>query len=274
MRLQLVPPRHGARWVRQGFQVFFSRPIAFAGLFAAFMFGVLVIALLPAVGWLLVLALLPLGSLGFMIGCRDALEGRMPTPAVFFVPLQGDRQKRIALIRLGIAYVVSAFAVTELSNLLDGGAFDNLIESLNGAQVAADDAAALRTLDASAVFVVLSRFALAALLSIPFWHSPALVHWDGHGWGKALFSSTAACWVNKGAFLVFGGTWVAVIVLMGVVANLLFAVVGHLELLPYALAPLALIISTVFYVSLYFTFADCFKATEPPAAAPETPLAT
>ncbi len=274
MRLQFVPARQGAQWVRQGFRVFFSRPMAFAGLFAAFMFGVLLIALLPAIGWLLVLALLPLGSLGFMIGTREALEGRLPTPAVFVAPLRADRQKRMDLIRLGLAYVVSAFIVTELSNLIDGGAFDNLVEGLNGAQGASPEAAALRTLDASAVLVVLSRLGLAALLSIPFWHSPALVHWDGHGWGKALFSSTAACWVNKGAFLVFGCTWVAVIVMVGVVANLLFAIVGHLELMSYALAPLALIISTVFYVSLYFTFADCFKATEPPAALPGASLST
>ena len=39
MRLQTVPARQGIVWVRQGFRAFFRQPLAFAGLFATFLFA-------------------------------------------------------------------------------------------------------------------------------------------------------------------------------------------------------------------------------------------
>ena len=52
---------------------------------------------------------------------------------------------------------------------------------------------------------------LAALLSVPFWHAPALVWWHGQGLAQSLFSSTLACWRNKGAFTIFGVAWMGVL---------------------------------------------------------------
>ena len=75
MKLQLVSPRRGALWVRQGFAIFLRHPLGFAGLFAAYLFFVFALTLLPFIGPLLLLALLPLGSLGFMVATRHALEG-------------------------------------------------------------------------------------------------------------------------------------------------------------------------------------------------------
>src|SRR4051794_8554678 len=73
MKLQLVPARRGILWVRQGFAVFLRQPMGFAGLFAIFLFAVFTLSLLPAIGPLLLLALLPLASLGFMVATRRAL---------------------------------------------------------------------------------------------------------------------------------------------------------------------------------------------------------
>ena len=105
---------------------------------------------------------------------------------------------------------------------------------------------------------MLLRFGLAGLLSVPFWHAPALVHWGGQPAAKALFFSLMACWRNRGAFFVYALTWAAVILLFAVVANLLFAMLGHIQWMAAAAMPASLVFSTVFYVSLYFTFADCF----------------
>lgn len=241
MKLRVVPARQGAHWVRGGFRVFLSRPMAFAGLLAAYMLALALIAQLPAVGWLMVLALLPLGSLGFMIATRQALDGRLPTPAVFVSPLRGDKARRNALIKVGAAYVVSAFLVSELSNLVDGGAFESLIEALNSG-TAAGNGVTTPMVDVSTLFGVTLRLALAALLSIPFWHAPALVHWDGHGWAKALFSSTAACWGNKGAFVVFGLSWVGVILVVGTLLPALFTLFGQMALFAFVAAPVSLVL--------------------------------
>jgi hypothetical protein len=93
---------------------------------------------------------------------------------------------------------------------------------------------------------------------VPFWHAPALVHWGAQPAAKSLFFSLMACWRNRGAFVVYALTWTAVILVFAVAANLMFALLGQGHLMAMAAMPASLIFSTVFYASLYFTFADCF----------------
>src|SRR5690606_5781412 len=116
MKLKVVPSRQGAQWVRQGFQVFLRRPLAFSGLFAGFLFVALVVLVLPFVGSLLLLALLPLVTLGFMVATRTTLQGGFPLPGVFISPLRRDRVHTAALVRLGIIYAGASVATMLLSN--------------------------------------------------------------------------------------------------------------------------------------------------------------
>jgi hypothetical protein len=271
MRLQTVPARQGVVWVRQGFRAFFRQPLAFAGLFATFLFAVFVCALIPMVGTFVAVGLLPLVSVGFMIATRTAIAGMYPTPRVFIDPLRGQRERRIAMIKLGIAYAVATLAIMWISDILDGGAFEDMMDALPNGQTSPEAAAVKMAADPRIELGLLLRFTLAALLSVPFWHAPALVHWDGHGWAKALFSSTIACWRNKGAFTVYGLAWFGVIMLIGIAANLVFALLGMLQAMAVALVPISLMLSTIFYASLYFTFADCFVENGSPSVSLPSP---
>jgi len=265
MRLKTVPARQGAVWVRQGFRAFFQRPMAFAALFAAFMFVVFVLALLPYIGSLLLLALLPLVSLAFMLATRVAIGGGLPTPQVFIAPLRAEAPRVRSMLWLGLTYAVATFVVIWLSESVDGGAFEALMNALPAAQTAPDTVAEKLAAPGLAWGLIL-RFGLAGLLSVPFWHAPALVFWDGQRCPQALFSSTLACWRNRGAFVVYSLTWFALIVTFGLVGSMLFAAIGSPQLFAVAGVPISLLITTVFYTSLYFTFADCFSADEPTPA--------
>jgi len=258
MRLQTVPARQGIVWVRQGFRAFFRQPLAFAGLFATFLFAAFACALVPEIGTFIAVGLLPLVSVGFMLATRIALAGAYPTPRVFIEPLRASRKQMIAMIQLGVGYALATLAIMWLSDVLDGGAFEDLMEALPAGQTTPEAAAAKMVADPRIELGVFLRFALAGLLSVPFWHAPALVHWDGHGWAKALFSSTIACWRNKGAFAMYSLTWFGVIMLIGIISNLAFALLGLMQVMAVALVPISLMLTTIFYVSLYFTFADCF----------------
>jgi hypothetical protein len=257
MRLQIVPSRQGAQWVRQGFAIFVKQPVAFAGLFATFLFAVFALTLLPILGPLLLLTLLPLGSLGFMIATRRALEGRFPLPRAFIEPLRNGRPQLVALIKLGLLYAAATWAILALSDVIDGGALDALMEA-QASSASSPDVLAAKLADPRLEIGVLLRFALLGLLSVPFWHAPGLVHWGGHSAAKALFFSTVACWRNKGAFIVYSLTWLGVFVLFALIANLAFGLLGRAQLVPFVAMPASLIFSTVFYASLYFTFAGCF----------------
>jgi hypothetical protein len=272
MKLQLVPARQGALWVRQGFAVFLRQPMGFAGLFAVFLFAMFLLAWIPLIGPLVLLVLLPLGSLGFMIATRRVLDGRFPLPRAFIEPLRAGRPRLIAMVKLGLIYAASTSLILWLSDLVDGGALDALMEA-QGSRTASPDDVAARLADPRLEAGVLMRFCLLGLLAVPFWHAPALVHWSGQSAVKSLFFSTVACWRNKGAFIVYSATWLGVLLLFALRANLLFALIGRSQLMPFVAMPASMIFSTIFYASLYFTFAACFSAepgeTDPePAQAP------
>ncbi|MFT3665136.1 BPSS1780 family membrane protein [Piscinibacter sp.] len=269
MRLQTVPATAGHAWVRQGWRVFARQPLAFSGLFAAFLFGIFALTLLPLVGPLLLLALLPLGSLGFMIGTREALQGRVPLPRVFVDPLRRGRRPLRAMLTLGVLYAVGSVLIINLAEWADGGALERLMDVLADGKATPEDVAG-RIADPQLAFGVALRFGLAGLLSIPFWHAPALVHWGAQGAAQSLFSSTLAIWRNKGAFAVFALAWSALVLATGAAANLAGALLGAPQVVAVLAMPASLLLSTVFYVSLYFSFADCFAdgAASPAAALP------
>lgn len=258
MKLHQVPARNGATWVRRGFAVFFKRPLVFAALFAGVLFFGLVALLLPFIGEFVMLAAMPLVSLGFMLATRRVMLGNLAGPGVFIEPLRGSRGKSIALVQMGVVYAVATFAILMLSDVADGGKFDALQDAIASGDSDAAKIAALLG-DAQLQFGLLLRFGLASLLSLPFWHAPALVYWQGQGVGQALFSSTLAVWRCKGAFFAYSLAWAAVIAVFGTLLGVLFALFGARQLAGVVAMPAGLMFSTVFYVSLLFTYEGCFS---------------
>lgn len=269
MRLQSVPAAAGLTWVRHGWRIFGKQPLAFSGLFAAFLFVIFALTLVPLAGSLVLLALLPLGSLGFMIGTRDALQGRLPLPRVFLEPLQQGPTRLRAMVVLGVVYAVCSVLIINLAEWADGGALDELMQVLADGKATPAEVAE-RIGDPRLMVGLLLRFGLAGALAIPFWHAPALVHWGAQGAAQSLFSSTVAIWRNKGAFLVFALAWTAVVLVAGAAANLIGALLGQPQVVAVLAMPASLLLSTVFYASLYFSFADCFAESEADDAPPPT----
>ena len=66
MKLHIVAPRTGFVWVRQGIRTFWKQPLAMSGLFFLFMAWVSVASMVPVVGNVLALVLLPAMTLGLM----------------------------------------------------------------------------------------------------------------------------------------------------------------------------------------------------------------
>jgi len=272
MRLHTVPAVRGAQWVGAGWRVFARKPLAFTGLFAFFLFAALAALLLPLVGPFVMLALLPLATLGFMIATREALTDRFPTPGVFIVPLRGGAPGRRVLLQLGVLYALASVLIMVSTDAIDGGRFEQLQQVLGSGKP--EDARRVDELldDPALQTGLFLRLALASLLAVPFWHAPALAYWAGQGAAQSLFSSVVAVWRNRGAFVVYVLVWAASIAGFGMVTGVLLALFGVREPVALIALPAGLTFSTVFYASLYFTFNDCFSADgedvipPPPAA--------
>lgn len=260
--LRTVPAASGRRWVRDGWSLFARRPLAFTALFMIFLLAALVLAMLPVVGGLLQLMLLPLLSLGFMVASQSALLGGPVHPRQFVEPLRAEPQRRQVLLQMCVIYGVVALALLLLCDVVSDGAMRRLQELMadQNSTPAQVDAILAEPGVQTAVIVGLVG---AVLLSIPFWHAPALVHWGGQGLGQALFSSTLAILRSKAAFLVYGLTWVVLIFGFGMITAVVFGLLGARSLASLVALPAGLMFSTVFYVSLLFAFNDSFGGSGP-----------
>ncbi|WP_374565809.1 BPSS1780 family membrane protein [Ideonella sp.] len=257
LKLQDVPAAAGWRWVKQGFGEYFRHPLAYIGLFMAFLFAVLLTMLLPWIGGVLLMLSVPLLSLGFMMATHASLRERPVHAGVFLLPWQQrEPDRRAPLLVLLVAYAVLTAMALWWCEWVDGGAFDAWLTALAKGNTPPDELARLGNAPGASAGA-LWRFGLSTLLSIPFWFAPALVFWAQQGVAQALFSSTLALWRARGAFLVFGIGWLAVLGLAGTLTSVIAAVLGPAATSLLAM-PVGLVLTAVFYVSLYFSFRDCF----------------
>lgn len=259
MKLQLVPARQGTQWVKLGIQTFFRQPLALAGLFFMFIAVISLVNLVPVVGNIVAMALLPGATLGLMVASREAGDGKFPMPTVLLSGFRSGRKKLNAMLTLGGLYALSIIAVLGLSALIDGGKFAQLY--LGGASMTAD---ILQESDFQ--WAVLFSSTLYIPISLLFWHAPALAHWHGEPPIKSLFFSFVACMRNFGAFTVYSLTWLGVFMLVSTVISLIAALTGSVELVATLMYPAAIVMAAMFFTSIYFTFRDNFETT--PGAAP------
>jgi hypothetical protein len=255
--LKRVDPPRGARWVRDAFALFARRPLAFTMMFVVFLFAALLVSIVPFLGAVLQMMSLPLLSLGFMVASQSALLDGPVRPVQFIEPLRGDPSRRRTLLLLCALYGVLAVALLVLCDTVSDGAIQRLQALMSSPNAPAAQVAAVLAEPGLQSAVVLGLVG-GSLLSIPFWHAPALVHWGAQGVGQALFSSTLAVWRSKGAFFVYGVVWTAVIAGFAVLSALVFGLLGAGQVGTVLALPAGLMFSTIFYVSLLFTFNDSF----------------
>lgn len=254
--LKTVAPAQGLRWLREGLRLFLRHPLGFCSMFATFLFVVMLGSLIPLLGPLLTLAALPLMSLGFMVAAEASLVGAPIHPGLYLAALRRDRTRRRSQLVLCLIYGVLTIALMLLCDGIDSGGFERLhrLMSQGGTQAEIDTLLA----DPSFTTAMVLRLLGATLISVPFWHASALVHWGGQPPAQALFSSTVAVWRAKGAFAVYLLAWCGVIVGFGVATALVLSALGLAHLGGVVALPGALTLSTIFYVSLIFPFNDSF----------------
>jgi hypothetical protein len=251
MKLQIVPARRGIQWVKLGIQTFFKQPLALAGLFFMFLALMSILSILPVIGSLVALALLPGATLGLMAATREAADGKFPMPLILATAFRAGRQQRRAMLTLGALYALGFVVVLGLSALIDGGKFAKLY--VVGGSMSVE---LLQEGDFQLAMVFASLLYLP--LSLMFWHAPALVHWHGVAPVKSLFFSFVACMRNFWTFTVYGLVWMGVFLGFGITVATLAGLLGGPEAVAAALYPTLLLTAATFFTSIYFTFTDCF----------------
>ncbi|HOZ64666.1 MAG TPA: BPSS1780 family membrane protein [Burkholderiaceae bacterium] len=255
MKLNIVPASEGAQWVKQGIQTFFRQPLALSGLFFMFMAIVSVLSIVPFLGSLLALVILPACTLGLMAATREAVAGKFPMPSIMASAFRAGKAKMRSMLVLGVVYALGVLLVMGASALADGGQFARLY--LLGGTITRE--MVMEPAFQSAMWVALILY---TPLSMLFWHAPALVHWHDMPPVKSLFFSGVVCLRNFRAFLVFGLVWMVIFLLAGVMVTLLATVIGGPEIAGVAMFPAAMLMAAMFFTSIFFTYQASFETPE------------
>ena len=255
-----LPASQGWLWVVHGLRLF----RAYAALWLLLLFlcwiSLTLIRVIPLIGPLAAICLMPGIGAGLMVACRAAQQGQPPTQRHV---LEAFKTHRKGQLQLGLIYLAGTLAALGASALLDGGLF--LHASLFGITQAELMRVAPAFLAGLAAFMV-----LFAPVMLAFWFAPALVHWHGMPPVKALFFSFFACLRNWRPFLVYGLGWlfflfvvpmtVAVMLAAVLSADLRGATLASFIVMPFMLAMLGALVCS-FYSTYLAVFGD------PPAAA-------
>jgi hypothetical protein len=255
MKLNIVPARTGVLWVKLGMRTFLKQPLALAGLFFLFMAAMSVLSLIPVLGNVLALALLPGATLGLMAATKEAIGGKFPLPTVLLSAFRAGKKQLRAMLVLGAIYAAGFLLVLAISAMIDGGKFARLY--LMGSTISAE---ALQEGDFELAVLVAMAFYMP--LSLLFWHAPALVHWYGISPVKSLFFSMVACLRNFWAFTVYSLVWLCAFIAMGMVVALAATLAGSPEAATAVMFPAAMLMAAMFFTSIYFTFEDSFTVDE------------
>jgi hypothetical protein len=269
IRLRSLPPAAGLLWIRRGLRTFFRRPGGFVGLYLFVVIFLVVSMMLPAAVALIVVTLLPLLSLGFMLATEDVLNDMPLRPTVFWTPLTMAPAARRSLLTIGLVYLVASLLLVFFADFVDGGEARRWMETLMTPRTDGKMPEVPPLSGIGTVVLMFKTFGMA-LVSIPLWHAPALVHWGRQGAAQAMFSSIVSIWRTRGAFLVFGLGWFAVFFLFMALTSIGAAVFGAIAVSLAAMTCLVAL-TAAFYVSTWFCFVDTFEIT--PSAAYRTVMA-
>jgi len=262
VKLNIVPARRGIHWVKQGIKTFFKQPLAMIGLFFMFMAAMSIATLLPFIGSVIAMMFLPGATLGLMAASKESTAGKFPMPSILVMAFRAGQQRLRAMLILGALYAAALLLVMGVTTLVDGGQFARLY--LFGGKITDE---LLNSND----FVSATWLAMGLYIpvSMVFWHAPGLVHWYGVSPVKSLFFSGVACLRNVWAYAVYSAAWLGIFLAMGLTVTTVAALSGNPGLLGVLLLPSAMLIVSVFFTSIYFTFEDSFVPSDADTPTPE-----
>jgi hypothetical protein len=248
--MQKLPASTGWLWVKEGFELFRKQPADISTLFIAYMFLMIVVGILPLIGQLLPLILVPVFSMAFMEACRMISEGKRVYPNLLLIGFRSPHLK--SLLLLGLLYVTAAMGVVAASSLIDGGLFWRAMsgqEMLDAVKVEGSN--------------LLGAMLFSAVLYIPaamaFWYAAPLVFWQNMPVAKALFYSFFAVYRNGRAFIVYALAWLAIGVLLPSIVSLIAgAILNRALATMFVLLPLSLVLTVVMYCSFYPAYIHAF----------------
>ncbi len=244
----------GIGWIRAGFALFRQQPAELSMLFLLYMLLMFSLSLIPMVGQLLPLLLVPAFSMAFMQACAEIEAGRKVRPNLLLTAFRSPALG--TMLQLGALYLLAAIGAVLASSLVDGGVFWKL---MSGRLAPDDESVQVANLPLAILFSALVYLPAA----MAFWHAAPLAVWQRMSLFKAVFYSFFAVKRCGKAFIAYALGWVLVgIALPAVISGVLGLLLGKNLVTVMLLMPLSVVLTLVMYCSFYPTYTAVFERPE------------
>src|SRR5690625_1487148 len=245
MQASILPFQYGWYWILAAIETFKKQPMAL--IFWALVTNLLINIsyLIPIVGQIALMVLTPTLTFVVLNASQRILNNEKMQLNDWLEPLKKD-QAFNRLLKLGGVYFFFLF----VASIVATTPFLNSISAALPTTNHDIDPATLMDAVRTPVMVFLGLY---LLISILFWHAPALVGWHKIPLKQALFYSMVACWRNKLPMFIYAAFWAAVYYLFHLLSGVLMPLLG--ADISYSLFTL---VSLLMFALLYFTFYSLF----------------
>lgn len=252
--MERIQANQGLEWIRKGFALFRQQPAELSMLFLLYMLLMFSLSLIPLLGQILPLLLVPVFSMAFMQACVDIEAGIKVKPKVLLTAVRSPALG--TLLRLGVLYLLVAIVCVAASTIIDGGSFWKLMSG----QIRPDDKnLEMSNLPLAMLFSVLIYIPFA----MAFWHAAPLAMWQRMSLFKAIFYSFFAVRRCGKAFLAYALGWIIIgVALPAVISALLSLLLGKTAVTVMLVMPLSVILTIVMYCSFYPAYTQIFERPE------------
>lgn len=271
MQTRTLPAIRGVTWLVDGFRLYKRNPPLLTFLTLAYLTLALLLSQIRFFGVLLPLLMPTLIALIANV-CRT-VDRVLPLPPTdgFQVfrrsIMNGLREQRRPLLRLGMLQLCGTLAVVMLDRVLPGGDTEALFVNKDGVLSPADGIGLLDIL-----LPVLRLLLIALPMVLAFWFAPLLTAWNAIPPTKSLFFSLVAVWRNWRAFLLYGLTALLAGALLPGLLLLIadFFSKGLGEAISAALSMfLLLVYAPVLMTGAYLSYVDVFERASVVKSEPE-----
>lgn len=243
MEAQKVNAGHGWLWINHGYRLIMRNPLFALGLAMLAALGMYLTLLIPVVGILLAIMLMPILLAGYMRVCR-ALEFHQKVELSYL--FEGLEKRTSQLISLGGLMIAGMIIISIVITLVGGSALSTLLENY---QASEDPQVLVEVMLAAGSGVALSLMlglTLLFVLMLALQFAPMLVFFDGVAPFAALKASLAGSLRNIIPFTVYS----LILQLFAILASFIPFDLGLLVLLPLGMT------------SMYVSYRDIFPTPE------------
>jgi len=231
MEIRKLEAARGWTWIKQGFQLLMRNPLLSVSSAILSVLAVFVALMVPVIGPLVAVAVMPIMLAGFMNICRALEEDQKVEPGML---LAGFKKHASSLVALGAFLMLGMLFASTVMVTVGGESFAALMEKMHTAEDSQLLMQAIASGDSRVSLAVLTGLTLMLALVVAWQYAPILVFFSGISPWLALRASFAGTLRNIIPYTIYSLIMQVITMVLGILPFGL----GMLLLLPLGLTSL------------------------------------